>query len=231
MPALTDAHIATLAAIRNATRTGVANAWQALAAYDEAQVQQFLAQAVPIVTAGQQHAARVTDAYIAAMLGRQPLGIPTAAVTGAAIRAGATPAEVYRRPFITVWTALAAGTPYIQAVHDGLARATNLAATDVQLTSRATFEQLQQRDPAILGYRRQADPGACKFCQLVDGAFVKSANAMPLHPGCGCGLEPITSHFDATPTPAGVAIHDHGELGPTLSDPAHDFTTPSELQH
>lgn len=224
MPSLTDAHIITLARVREITRRGVKAAWASLAAYEDAQVAEFLRAAVPIVTAGQERASRLTDAYVAATLGRQPLGIPTSEVTGAVIRAGATPDEVYRRPFVTVWTALSAGSRYEEAVNAGLARAANLAATDVQLTARQTFQAVQQRDPAIRGYTRRADPGACKFCQLVDGAFVKSASAMPLHPGCGCGLEPVLHREPVTPLPDGVAVHAHGELGPTLADPGHDFT-------
>ena len=225
MPSLTDAHITTLAAIREIIRRGVTGAWSSLPAYDEAQVAEFLALALPIVQGGQEKAARLTDAYVAAMLGRQPIGIPTSEVTGPAVRAGVIPDEVYRRPFVTVWTALSAGSQYEAAVSAGLARATNLAATDVQLTARQTFEAVQQRDPSIRGYSRRADPGACKFCQLVDGAFVKSASAMPLHPGCGCGLEPILQREPVTPSPDGVAVHEHGELGATLGDPEHDFTT------
>lgn len=45
---------------------------------------------------------------------------------------------------------------------------------------------------AIVGWQRVADPGACDFCASVDGAFVKSGAALPLHDGCGCGLEPLT---------------------------------------
>lgn len=224
MPSLTDAHITTLAAVREITRRGVAAAWASLAAYDEAQVAEFLAAAVPIVTAGQEKASRLTDAYVAAMLGRQPLGVPTSEVTGPVLRAGAAPDEVYRRPFVTVWTALSAGSQYDDAVNAGLARATNLAATDVQLTARQTFAAVQQRDTSIRGYRRRADPGACKFCQLIDGAFVKSASAMALHPGCGCGLEPDTEPHPLTAVPDGVQVSEHGELGPTLGDPEHDFT-------
>lgn len=47
----------------------------------------------------------------------------------------------------------------------------------------------------IVGYTRVADPGACAFCQEVDGAFLRSSDPMPLHPGCGCGVEPIVGEI------------------------------------
>lgn len=43
----------------------------------------------------------------------------------------------------------------------------------------------------IVGWRRVANAGACIYCQTLEGAFVKSADAMPMHPGCGCTLEPV----------------------------------------
>ena len=44
----------------------------------------------------------------------------------------------------------------------------------------------------IIGWQRAADAEACPFCEMIDGAFVKTADAMALHNGCNCGLEPIT---------------------------------------
>ncbi len=221
-----DLHIAVQARLRKAVAAGVAAAWTALPAYYEADVPVFLRTAVPIVLAGQRQSAAITDAYIARALERQPLGIDPSLVTGAAARNGVDPLEVYRRPFVTVWTALKTGSDYRDAVDAGLARAVTMAASDVQLAARATFQQIQEQDQSIYGYARTADPDACEFCQLVDGAYVKSADAMPLHNNCGCSLEPLTSpHPRAAVLPSGVAVHEHGELGPVLADPAQTFTT------
>lgn len=45
----------------------------------------------------------------------------------------------------------------------------------------------------IVGFQRVADPGACEFCQEVDGAYLKADDVMPLHNNCGCSVEPITA--------------------------------------
>jgi hypothetical protein len=223
---LTDAHIVAQARLRRIVERAVRTAWTTLPGYDEEHVPDWLATVVPVVAVGQRQSVALTDAYLARILRRSPLGLTLDETTGAAVRAGAAPDEVYRRPFVTVWTALKAGTAWQDAVNAGLARAASTATMDVQLAHRAALQAAQDRDTAIFGYRRAADADACQFCQTVDGAYVKSAGAMPLHNGCGCGLEPLTEpHRLAARLPSGVAVHEHGELGPVLADPAHDFAT------
>lgn len=222
---LADAQIRLQARLRAITAQAVGNAWSRLPAYDEAQVPGFLAAAAPVVLAAQRQSALLTDAYIGRVLQRPPLGLPAADLIGPAVRDGVPADEQWRRPFVTTWTALANGTEWQIAVAAGFARATKMAETDVQLTQRAALQAIQDRDPAIRGYQRVADGGACDYCVMIDGAFVKSAEAMPLHPGCGCGLEPVLTEVQPSAAPAGVAVESHGELGPTLGDPSHVFTS------
>lgn len=221
--ALARAHIDAGERLRTYAAEAVGAAWQRLPGYDESDVDAFLAAAVPVVAAAQRQSVIVTDAYLARSLRRQNLGIDPAVVL-AAVRGATGPQEVYRRPFVTVWTALAAGKAFEDAIAAGLAHATSSARMDVQLAMRQTMQTAQDRIPEIRGYRRVADPGACDYCSAIDGAFVKSADAMPLHNGCGCGLEPITDPVAATPVPDDVAVHSHGELGPVLGSADHNFT-------
>lgn len=218
-------HIASLERLRALTDTIIRRAWLGLPGYDEDNVPEWLTVAVPVIQAAQRQSVALTEAYIARALERPPVGIDPATVIGAAVRAGTPPEVQWRRPFVTVWTALANQTPWEAATAAGLARATEMAAMDVQMASRATLGEIAKRNPAIRGYQRVADSAACQFCRTVDGAFVKSATAMPLHPHCGCTLEPVLSPVDVTPVPEGVAVHEHGELGPVLGDPAHSFTS------
>lgn len=184
---LARAHITAQEKLRALAVLGVSNVWASLPAYDEANVAQWLARVLPIVEAAQRQSVSLTEAFLARSLGRGPIGVPPAGLIGAGVRNGAPPADVYRRPFVTVWTALGAGTAWADAVHAGLARARETAAMDVQLSRRATYAAVQGVDGRIRGYRRVADGGACSFCQLVDGAFVKSADAMGLHNWCVTG--------------------------------------------
>ena len=220
---LADAHIELQRRLRALAARGVTNAWRRLPGYNDRDVDQFLSLVLPLMDAAQRQSILLTDAYLARALGRRPVGVDAARVI-ASLRGGMSPAEVYRRPFVTVWTALSNDVALDQAIAAGLARATSTAAMDVQLAHRGGMQAAQDADPRIRGWRRAADAGACAFCSMIDGAFVKSADAMPLHNHCGCGLEPLEDFPAVSPLPDGVAVREHGELGPMLGDPSHDFT-------
>lgn len=235
---LTEAHIQAQARLRHFVATAVLLIWQGLQSYDERDIDPFLARAVPVVLGGQRQAVALTEAYLAQSLRRAPLGVSPDALIGAAVRNGTPPEEVYRRPFVNVWTALKNGSSWEDAVHSGQARATSSAQMDAALSSRATFQAVQESDDGIYGYRRVADSGACKFCRTVNGAYVKSGTAFALHSHCGCSLQPLTSpHSRAKFLPSGASVeehyaqHEHGELGLVLTDPTHHFEGPSVVNN
>lgn len=220
---LADIHLAAQERLRALTSRAVGTIWDRLGSYDEDDATRFVTAAAPVVMAAQRQSVALTDAFVARSLGAPPIGIDPELTTGSAVRAGVPPEAVYRRPFVTVWTALAAGVEYTDAVNQGRVRATSTAEMDVQLAHRAAYGEIQRATPRIRGFERVADGGACSYCQMVNGAFVKSAFAMGLHPRCGCGLDPVYTSGPATPLPDGVAIHDHGELGAVLTDASHNF--------
>jgi hypothetical protein len=141
---LARAHIITQERLRALVEQGIGTAWDALPGYDEEHVEEFIQRAVPFVLAGQRQAVSLTEAFLSRAVGRQPLGVEHEALIGAAVRAGAPPEQVYRRPFVTVWTALQRGTLWPDAVNAGRARATASAVTDVQLSMRATLRAVAQ---------------------------------------------------------------------------------------
>lgn len=235
-PSPTDAHIAAQERLRGIVETAVATIWAGLPGYDAENVDEWLSTVIPVVLAGQRQSVALTEAFLARALGRRPIGVDPDRVTGAALRAGATPEVVYQRPFVTVWTALKAGRQWDDAVNAGLARATSTASTDVQLAMRSTLREVGQADDAIVGYQRVPDPGACDFCLLVAGQRYRTDDLMPIHNRCGCGVDVITretrSGFtgqaanDLNVTRDGVTaeVREHGELGPVLVNGNHAFT-------
>ena len=232
----TQNHINVQNKLRQIVVAAVVAAWNNLQSYDERDIEPFLAAVLPIVNAGQRQSIALTEAYLAQVLRRQPIGVNHDEIIGS-LRGDVTPDEVYRRPFVTVWTALKEGKTWEEAVHAGGARVAATADVDVAMSSRATFKQVQEADEGIYGYQRVAEGGACKFCVAINGAYVKSADASPLHNRCGCSLEPLTRpHPRAAYLPSGAAIerdyavHEHGELGATLTDPDHSFDGPSVVK-
>jgi hypothetical protein len=233
------AHIAAQAALRTRAQERMTRIWQGLPAYDEANVPQFLAAAVPLDQAAARASVSITNAFLAKRLKTAPAAIdPSKVLTQ--LRGGVSPTDVYRRPFVTVWSALKDGTSYADAVRAGGARATSTVAMDVQLAMRQTLVAVGGTSTKIVGYQRVPDPGACAFCTLIAGQRYHTDQLMPVHNHCGCGVDVITAEnrgdftgkrandqaIPATVGPDGTvaAIVDHGELGPLLVN-GHDHFT------
>lgn len=214
-------------------------AWDGLAEYTDATVEEYLARTVPLVGAAQLQAATLTDGYIAVALRRAPLGIDPELVTGAGLR-GTSLEQVYTRPFLTVWTELSRGRSPLDAIAAGRARAVLAARTDVALAARAATAEVGKADPNIKSFSRTVSGGGCAVCSEVDGADIGDSELMPLHPNCGCTAEPVTDSGpqgggtgESAPTaPAGteVAVHEHGELGPVLYPAGQEFTGEHDIE-
>lgn len=232
MSALADRHILAQERLRRATEAAVLAAWANLPSYDEDQVPGWLLSVLPLVIGAQRQSASLTAAFLGRALGGQAVAPVMANVTGAALRGGVAPEVVYRRPFVATWSALARETDYADAVRQGADRARSTAAMDVQMAMRQTLADVGERDPRIAGYQRVPDAGACKFCLTVSGQKFRTDQLMPLHNGCGCGVDVITDASDLPPRAdlgvndgdVNAAVAEHGELGPVLVDGEHTFT-------
>lgn len=225
------------------TRTAVESAlrhhWQSLPDYRDDKIDGFVAKAVPIVEAGQRRAVALTDAYMSRILGTQPLGLNIDSLVGASVRNGVDPKDVYSRPFVTVWAAIA--TIGVQnAIDKGMNRLLSTGSMDVALSARDASVAYGQTSGRVGGFVRVADPGCCDFCQSIDGAKCYVDDPAPLHNNCSCTLEPIDSSssdfstsdfvsFSAGETFGNMQIEEHGELGPVITDKANSFTGPDEL--
>lgn len=252
--ALVEAHIAGQTAIRAALLIALARIWSSLGSYNREDVPKWLAGALPLIETAQRQSVALTNAYLSRVLDRPPLPLDLHDLIGAEVRNGVTPQEVYERPFVTIWADLKQGTEWEKAVANGLDRVESVAATDVQLSMRAAADAIDRLDSSFFGFERVANPDACSFCKEVNGAYVKGSDGfvMALHNRCGCGLRALKEPHDLARllpdgTPADdeerkrlgypaladmrVAVREHGELGPVLVDPAHDFTSEADLAH
>lgn len=237
MSQLANRHIELNAALRKRTVEAVTRIWYALPDHRDGSLATWLQTVPSLIEAARRQQISITEVYLARALDRPVTGVSADQII-AGYRNGADPRDVYKRPFDTTWTALADGTPYNAAAEQGLARAVQTASTDVQMAMRDTLTAIGQSEEVIWGYQRVADGAACDFCLMLDGAQFRTDDPMPIHNGCGCGVEPVVytrgaanrnnvAKYNASLTkpPEGVAVNTHGELGPTIADPSHDFST------
>lgn len=199
---LVNAHISADAQIRNRVATFVGRVWDSLGSYRDADIGRFIDAVLPVVLGGEQQLAAITDAYLArlaaAVLGGQPrpVGVPAAEVTGAALR-GVDPDEVYRRPGVTVWTALAEGKSLAEAIKLGRQRALSIAKIDLQLAKTHTARRVFSRDDRVVGHRRVLTGREnCGLCVVASTQRYHKAELQPIHGGCDCGVEPIYGRED-----------------------------------
>lgn len=228
--------------------------------YRDEDADAFVEQILPLVLGAQQQMGALTDAYLSAMVGDMFGG--AAAASGVNIPEsirGVPPAEVYRRPFVTVWTALSKGKPMAEAIREGQSRLTSIAGTDLQLARTEATRQVLASDNRVQFYRRVLRGSYnCAMCVLASTQRYRKERLMPIHPGCDCGTRPLPAGQD----PGQViepdlleAAHDavakgtgqadrggrlpdyrdiiidrqHGELGPLLALRRNDFTGPSDI--
>lgn len=217
---------------RNRVAAIVERAWVSLPDYRDPSIDRFAITIAPIVVGAQRQVASLTAAHLAqletAATGEpaRPVGIPAAVLAFEALRKGATALDVYRRPGVAVWTALAAGDALDAAVAKGLDRARVLAVTDVQLAkTHAARHVLEARD-TVTGFRRRPEADACPLCLRAASQRYKRGDLLPIHARCNCDVVPIFGRRDpGTPSDEGdpIAVHSHDELGPVLAAAGDHF--------
>lgn len=228
------AYTAAVVLIRARVDEAVERAWNGLDEYRDPDADRFAAALVPLVLGAQRQVAAQTDAYLAQVerastgLTVAPLGIPADVLAYDALR-GAEAAEVYRRPFVTVWNALSEGDTFTAAAAKGLDRARATAATDVQLAKTHAARHVLTTKDNVVGYRRVPESGACDLCKNAARNTYRSGDLLPIHARCDCGVEPIFGTRSTGRRLDGddvIEVHHHDELGPVLTAAGHAFSGP-----
>ena len=252
MDALTAAYQSELKKTRLAVSSHVGDMFRRLPGYSEEHVPDFVARAVPIVEAGESRAIALTTAYASRVLGVAPVGVDVPGIIGN-LRNGVSAADVYARPFVTVRAAIAT-IGFSAAVIKGTNRLMSTANMDVQMASRDALAPLASAfGSRVTGWTRVADPGCCDYCIMLDGVTTGPAEPQPLHNNCGCTATPDmsgSSDFGSSSSSSGssngvsslvvgalaagaviglAAIHEHGELGPVITNKHDDFTSFDDL--
>lgn len=217
----------------NLVRTVLA-IWRGLGAWNREDIPRFAAPAARLVRAGQLQEARLTLGYLDRVsrlrTGRPSPTVRLDRVPGRANRPDLR--DVYTRPFVWTWTEMDDGRPLADAVDMAAYRIQRSVETDLELVARNTAAAVVEADPRILGYRRVLSdkPNHCDLCVIAATNTYKRGDLMPIHPACGCMVEPIydvgdnDSELDARIEAAyrraaertQIAVLEHGEYGPYL---------------
>jgi hypothetical protein len=220
-------------ALRADIEARVRRLWAALGSYRNPDQARFVTQVVPLVAGGQQAMSALTAANLAqlraAALGTpaRPAPVPAALVTGAAVRNGVPPAQVYGRPFHLVWRLLdelpREPGSVDKAIASGADRAVNLALTDAQLAKQHTAARVLGQDDRVVGYRRVLEgPHSCALCLVAATQRYHRDQLMPMHPACDCSVAPIWDTADPGQT-IEAAVRVDGKLTPVAELPdVHD---------
>lgn len=180
-------------AVRTRVLAFTARSWDGLTAYRDADAERLIAKLVPRIEAGQKRVAELTDAYLT-RVARLELGIASsqgavASVTTEALR-GVPADEVYRRPFVTAYTALADGNAFNAAVASGAARLQDIVSTGLQLAKTHSAQAQIERSQGVGGFRRVLTGREnCSLCVIASTQRYHRGDLMPIHPGCDCGVK------------------------------------------
>lgn len=259
--AMMAAYLGASAALRSRLLAMVAAVYAAQGNYRDAAADAFVAATVPAVQAAQQTMAALTSAYIAHLVAGMaggtaaPIGVPPEVLSN--LR-GVDPTEVYRRPYVQVWTDLSQGKSFDDAVAAGGRRAASLAATDLQLAKTKAAQVVMQNDERVTGYRRVlTGPHSCALCVLASTRWYSRGDLSPIHNNCDCAVAPLVGGERPSEVPAQqihtavardlgdkyvkasgkgpisyrdiVVVHDHGEIGPVLTVRGQHFLGPSDI--
>lgn len=250
-------HQAMLAQIRERVRRYALARFGALSSYRDADMERFVAMIVPVIEAGQKQVSALTNAHMDALA--RAAGItPSAAVRlQYDLRNGVNTAEVYARPFQTVWWRLSEGDGLGSAVEAATQRLWAILATDMQLAQSMTAFAKISGDKRVVGWQRVlGEAESCPLCAIASTQRYHRGDLQPIHDHCRCSVEPI--YGDTNPgqvineerlasvqdqlkeqgyeytaggfkTDRTIRVQNHGEIGPVLTWADHNFTGPLDF--
>lgn len=228
--------------------------WGSMGSWRDADVERFVATITPRILAGQRTIAQLTDGYLSGVTGARGVGV----VDLTRLRGGASAADVYARPAVTMRTDLADGKPFPDALAASTRRLANLVATDLQLAMTHQARAFGRARGVEAWARTLTGSENCALCLIASTQRYHRGDLMPIHPGCDCGIRSlgVGEHPEQAIDPdlleathqqvaemAGIsdrggravdyrtliATREHGEIGPVLTWRRQSFTSEADL--
>lgn len=224
---LAEAHVEAQGRLRDSVAQMVESVWDALPDHDESSVGLFADTVVPLVEAGQRRTVQLVDGYMAREMDRFPMGLDAKPLVGAAARGGTDPYEVYRRPFVTLWSELKEGKMWADAEAAARLRLQIIVLTDMQLSQVRAGAEVSERDPDINSLIRVVR-GTCAKCEEAASEATPAGGLQPIHPSCQCSFMP--SPQEAKKLPHVDEIAKARAAGKSWEQVAKEFGLPSRRQ-
>lgn len=199
---LLDAYNAVSSRLVRGAGAQMSLAFQNLGSWRDADFERWLPFATATMTGAQLQAARLQIAFykqIAEQSGERFVAPPVnpADYSTQALRNGATEAEVYRRPFVELYTNLDKGKTLTESVKAAAERISSIASTNIQLARRNAGQIARNGNGRIVGYARTLTGAEnCALCYIASTQRYTRGELAPIHPGCDCGEMPIWGNQD-----------------------------------
>lgn len=174
------------------------NLWRSMPDYRDANVDLFVKQVIPRVRAGQMRTAALTAGYFRASAKARGDNVPMVFVDREQIASArkVDPVVEYRRPAVSLYTALSQGLVLADAVARGGNRLEALVTTDLQL-AKTTQAQASMQGSGYTYYRRVLTGlENCGLCAVASTQRYHVRDLMPIHPGCDCAIETVSASSD-----------------------------------
>lgn len=202
--ALTEAHRLQQLALRASVVRDVAKLWPLWRPSDPASYEAFETAMALLVQSRSQQSWALAARYYQMFAGLEAPAAEVKAViqVAAAVDARQISAAVSATSRASVYSALAAGQPYEQAMANGLVNVSGAASRLVLNTGRDTIIQATQRDKRALGWARVTDAAPCAFCAMLSSrgpVYSKGSADFHAHGHCGCTAEPVFSRASDWP--------------------------------
>ena len=198
--------------IRERVERFAIQSWNGLGSWRDQDYERFVNRVVPRIESAQQQISNLTDSYIRQYavneFGTVRAGVAAVATTEA-LR-GVPAVEVYRRPFVDAYTALAGGQSMTAALAAGRERLSDLVGTGMQLSRTHSAREALGRT-RFLGFQRvPRGAQSCALCLIASTQRYHVGDLLPIHPGCMCLCKPLHGAIDQQ------------VINPELLDRVHD---------
>ncbi|WP_144834091.1 hypothetical protein [Microbacterium sp. BH-3-3-3] len=195
---LTDAYMRQNASIRARVLAYVRAVWDGSPSLRDEDVKEIIRLILPTVQAGQLQAATLAAAFVQRLALMEGLEAPALAVDRDAVIGyrGVPADEVYRRPAVTAYSALAAGEPYSRARDMGRNRLLSMVATDLQQSRNRQSQSAYGASGFEYTIRVLSGSENCALCVIAATQRYHAGGLQPIHPGCDCGERGVNASAD-----------------------------------